>query len=161
MQNSKTWRLAPLRSPFGAILEIQFDRPAAPAEQAREDYQNALLCHSEELKIAKATLHDYEAELAYAYHDAALANHMLGRSAEAAQAYTKAEQILPVAAQRIHMDGLDKRRLTTLKRVQQEHLILLKQAGDTAGAATLQKQSGRRGQRCRCPARAMPPYSAD
>ena len=104
------------------------------------DFQNALTYYSEELKIARATLHDYEAELAYAYHDVALVNHMLGNSAEAAQAYTKAEQILPVAAQRIHMDGLDKKYLATLKRIQQEHLALLKQVGDTAGAATLQKQ---------------------
>ncbi len=104
------------------------------------DFPNALNYYLEELKIAKATLHDDEAELAYAYHDVALANHMLGKAAEAGEAYTKAEQILPVATRHIHMDDLDKRYLATLKRIRQGLLVLLKQTGDEAGAAALQKE---------------------
>ncbi len=105
----------------------------------RKDFQAALKYYNEELVIAQKTLHGYEAELAYAYHDVARANHVLGNAVQAAEAYKRAEEILPVAAQRIgHFDGLDKKYLATLKQVRQEHLMLLQQMGDTAGAA-LQK----------------------
>ncbi len=105
-----------------------------------KDFQNALSSYTEELKIAQSTLHDDQAELAYAYHDVALANHLLGKAPEANQDYLNAEAILPRAAQKIHMDGLDKKYLATLRRIQQEHLVLLKQIGDTTGASALQKQ---------------------
>lgn len=107
----------------------------------QKNFENALKYYSEELRIAQATLHGDQAELAYAYHDVALANHMLGNSTKAADAYTRAEQILPLAAQHIgQFDGLDKKYLATLKRVQQEHLILLQQMRDVDGAIRLKKK---------------------
>jgi hypothetical protein len=104
-----------------------------------KDFQNALKYYATELAIAQKTLHADEAELAYAYHDVARANHVLGRPVQAAEAYEKAEEILPLAAQHIHIDGLDRKYLATLKQVREEHLILLQQTGDVAGAAALRK----------------------
>jgi Tetratricopeptide repeat/Gram-negative bacterial TonB protein C-terminal len=103
-------------------------------------YDDALRYYQTELKIALASLHPNDAELAYAYHDVALADHALGRVSEAAEYYAKAEQTILEAKDHIESEFLKKEYAATLKRIREHYLILLHQTGQTAAAADLEKR---------------------
>ena len=55
----------------------------------QQRFEDALRYYNKELEIALQSLHDYDAELAYAYHDVALASHALGRVPNASRDYEK------------------------------------------------------------------------
>jgi tetratricopeptide (TPR) repeat protein len=103
-------------------------------------YEDALGYYRTELEIALSSLQPDEAELAYAYHDVALAFHTLGRQSEAAQNYVKAEQTILLARDHISLEDLKPRYTATLKQIREHYLILLQQTGQTAAAADLEKR---------------------
>ena len=103
-------------------------------------YEIALGYYRTELEIALASLQPDEAELAYAYHDVALASHAVGRQSEAAQNYIKAEQTIVLARDHIGLEELKPRYAATLKQIREHYLVLLQQTGQTAAAADLEKR---------------------
>lgn len=107
---------------------------------AQLNFGEALKYYTTELQIGLSSLQPYEAELAYAYHDVALASHALGRVSEAAQNYAKAERTMSQARDHIGLDELKPRYSTTLEKIRQHYLILLQQTGQTAAAADLEKR---------------------
>jgi len=103
-------------------------------------FEEALQNYHEELQIALDSLKPYEAELAYAYHDMALACHALGKTSDAAQYYSKAEQTILQARDHIGFDELKTRYSATLNQIREHYLILLQQTGQTAAADDLEKR---------------------
>lgn len=103
-------------------------------------FDEALQNYSQELEIALESLQPYEAELAYAYHDMALASHALGKTSDAAQYYSKAEQTILQARDHIGMDELKTRYSATLQQIREHYLVLLQQTGQTAAANDLEKR---------------------
>jgi tetratricopeptide (TPR) repeat protein len=106
----------------------------------QQKFDDAFRYYTKELDIAKQTLHDYDAELAYAYHDVALASHALGRVSDASRNYEKAEVTLSNAIDHIGMEELKRKYAETLKQIREHHLVLLRQTGQTAAAADLERQ---------------------
>lgn len=106
----------------------------------QKKYEDALGYYRKELEIALSSLQPDEAELAYAYHDVALAFHTLGRQSEAAQNYIKAEQTIVLARDHIGIEDLKPRYTATLKQIREHYLILLQQTGQAAAAADLEKR---------------------
>lgn len=88
----------------------------------------------------QASLHDTDIELAYAYHDVALGDHAIGRTSEAAGNYAIAEQIPVNARRHIGVEFFQSQYTKAPKQVQSYHLILLKQTGQTAAAADLERK---------------------
>lgn len=113
---------------------------------AQRRFDEALRSYKAELQIGLDSLQPYEAELAYAYHDVALAFHALGRASEATQNYAKAEQAMSQARNHIELDELKPRHSATLRQIREHYLLLLQQTGQTAAAADLEKriQGGRK-----------------
>jgi tetratricopeptide (TPR) repeat protein len=107
---------------------------------AQQRFEEALQSYKTELQIGLNSLEPYEAELGYAYHDMALAYHMLGRASEAAQNYAKAETTMIQARDNIELEELKPRYSATLKQIREHYLILLRQTGQTAAAADLEKR---------------------
>ncbi len=107
-------------------------------------FEDALGCYRKELEIGSRTLKADEAELAYAYHDVAMACHALGRASDAAENYAKAEQTMTQAREHIHLEELKSKYADTLKEIREHYLLLLKQTGQTAAVTDLEKriQSG-------------------
>jgi hypothetical protein len=96
--------------------------------------------YNTELQIALSSLPPDAAELAYAYHDVAIAEHTLGRVSEAAQNYSKAEQTLSQARDHIQLDELEPKYSVTRGRIREHYLTLLQQTGQTAAAGDLEKR---------------------
>ena len=88
----------------------------------QQNYDQALGYYKTELQISLATLEPYEAELAYAYHDVALASHALGRAVEAAQNYANAEETISAARAHMDLDELKPRYAATLKQIPEHYL---------------------------------------
>jgi hypothetical protein len=100
---------------------------------AREHYKM-------ELEVGLDSLPPDAAELAYAYHDVALASHALGLPAETAQNYMRAEQTIILARNHIDLAELEVRYSATLKKIREHYLILLRETGQTEAAADLEKR---------------------
>jgi hypothetical protein len=64
----------------------------------------------------------------------------LGRASEAAQNYAQAETTMIQARDHIELDELKPRYSATLKQIREHYLILLRQTGQTAAAAGLEKR---------------------
>lgn len=107
---------------------------------AQQKFETALQSYRIELQIVLDSLQPYEAELGYAYHDMAVAYHMLGRAAEAAQNYSKAETTMIQARNHIDLDELKLRYSATLKQIREHYLILLRQTRQTSAADDLEKR---------------------
>jgi TonB family protein len=107
---------------------------------SQRKFDDALRYYDKELQNAIETLHSYEAELAYAHHDVAMALHAAKRPAEAAPHYASAEQTMVQARDHIGLDELKPRYSATLKQIREHYLILLQQTGQTEAAADLQKR---------------------
>lgn len=103
-------------------------------------FEDALGYYQTELAVALQSLHDYDAELGYAYHDVALAFHALGRTSNASVNYDKAEKILSNAIAHIGAEGLKQNYAGTLRRIREHHLVLLRQTDQTTAAANLESQ---------------------
>jgi tetratricopeptide (TPR) repeat protein len=101
-------------------------------------FEEALGYYRTELEIGSASLKPGQAELAYAYHDVALACHALGRVSEAAENDAKAEQTMAQAREHIVLEELKPKYAATLKQIREHYLLLLQQTGQTAAAADLQ-----------------------
>jgi len=107
---------------------------------AQQKFEDSLRSYKTELEIGLASLRSDEAELAYAYHDVALASHALGRATDASENYAKAETTLFQAREHIGLEGLKPKYTATLKQIREHYLILLQQTGQTAAAADLKKR---------------------
>jgi tetratricopeptide (TPR) repeat protein len=105
----------------------------------QQKFEDALHYYRKELQIGIDSLQPYEAEIAYAYHDVALACHALGR-ADAAQNYAKAEETMSAARSHMDLDELKPRYSATLKQIREHYLILLRQTGQTQAAVELEKR---------------------
>jgi tetratricopeptide (TPR) repeat protein len=103
-------------------------------------FDEALQNYKTELQIALSSLKPYEAELAYAYHDIALALHAMGQVKDAAQFYGKAEDTMVQARDRIGLEELKPRYSATLKQIREHYLVLLHQTGADALASALEKR---------------------
>jgi TonB family protein len=108
---------------------------------AERKYPEALKEFQHELSIAEGFMHSYDAELAYAHYHLAVALHLTAQPTEALAEYKKAEETLTEARSHIGSDVLKQRYSETLKRILQAHATLLKQSGDTGGAAALENQA--------------------
>jgi tetratricopeptide (TPR) repeat protein len=106
----------------------------------QQRFDDALRYYKRELDIALQSLHDYDAELAYALHDVALASHALGRVSDAKDDYEKAELTLSHAIDHIGMEELKRKYAETLRQIREHHLVLLRQTGQTAAAADLEQR---------------------
>jgi hypothetical protein len=69
-----------------------------------------------------------------------LASHALGRASEAVENYAKAEQTIILARDHIGLDDLKSRYSATLQQIREHYLILLKETGQTAAAADLERR---------------------
>jgi tetratricopeptide (TPR) repeat protein len=106
----------------------------------QQKFEDALRYYNQELEIALQSLHDSDAELAYAYHDVALVSHALGRVSTASEDYDKAERVLSNAIDHIGMEELKRNYAETLKRIREHHLVLLRQSGQAVAAADLEQR---------------------
>jgi len=110
------------RSAYGLLGQAYF---------GQRKFEDASRQYAKELEIGKSSLGEDQAELAYAYHHVALAAHALGRAADAADNYAKAERTLALARDHIGLEELKPRHAATLKQIRENYLILLKQTGQT------------------------------
>jgi tetratricopeptide (TPR) repeat protein len=106
----------------------------------KQEFAEALRYYKTELEIGLTTLRPTDAELAYAYHHVAMACHALGRAADAAQNYAKAEQTMSQAREHIGLEELKPKYAATLKEIREHYLILLQQTGQATAAADLEKR---------------------
>ncbi len=106
----------------------------------QRNFEDAFRNYAKELEIGKSALGEDESELAYAYHHVAFAAHALGRAADAADNYARAERTLALARDHIGLEELKPRYAATLKQIRENYLILLNQTGQTSAAAELQKR---------------------
>jgi TonB family protein len=103
-------------------------------------FDRALELYQRELDIAVSSLGPDEAELAYAHHHVALALHALGNAKEAQKHYEQAEVTLQLARDHIGLEELKPKYSKTLENIRSNYLILLKQTGQTALAAEVEKR---------------------
>lgn len=124
-----------------SMERITANQHAGHAYFGQMKFDEALRYYRVELKIAVATLHSYDAELAYAYRDVAMACHALGLFTEAGDDYAQAERTLMEARDHIQIDDLKPKYTATLKQLREFYLLLLQQTGQTQAAAALQRRS--------------------
>lgn len=103
-------------------------------------FREALQVYLQELQIAEASLKPYEAELGYAYHHVALAYHGAGDLVQARAYYQHAETTLREAREHIDSDFLKNEYTKTIKKVLENHLLLLRQTGQEEAAAGVQQR---------------------
>jgi TonB family protein len=103
-------------------------------------FDSALGLYQRELDIAVRSLNPDDAELAYAHHHVALAQHALGNAKEAQKHYEQAEVTLQLARDHIGLAELKPKYSKTLENIRNNYLILLKQTGQTALAAEVEKR---------------------
>jgi TonB family protein len=104
-------------------------------------FSDALIPYQQELTIAKASLHPYEAELGYAYHDIALALFATGDLQQSRSDYETAISTLEQARDHIDSAFLKNQYAGTMKTVLQEYALLLRKSGDSSGADAAEQRA--------------------
>jgi TonB family protein len=104
-------------------------------------FSDALIPYQQELTIAKASLHPYEAELGYAYHDIALALFATGDLQQSRSDYETAISTLEQARDHIDSAFLKNQYSGTMKTVLQEYALLLRKSGDSSGADAAEQRA--------------------
>jgi TonB family protein len=133
--------LAEALPPTRQMERIEAYQNAGHALFHQRKFADALPLFRHELQLAEQALQPTEAELAYAYHDVALALHGTGKLQEANAFYQRSEDTLEKAREHIDGEFLKNEYAKYLKSVLRDHALLLQSLGDSSGAAALQQKA--------------------